>query len=484
MRRWSLRRHKRRAPKADTGSYRLDPGPSDSFPTDGFRSQDLPQATPFSGAPTPVSALPSGYTTQPPTPGAWQPVAGFAPQPGGQDTGGFQPYVDPVATNPTGLAQRPPAKPAGDAWPETMEQFGLHLLTLAEQMRISLDELEADEADPDRLQQLYDVDHAVTRMRRASRDLRTLAGRGDEDISGADTSLLDVIRMAMSAIEHYTQVSVGRVADFAVTGYAADDVACLLAALLDNATRYSPGTVSVSAHLADGGSVLFRVEDTGIGFPMDAVEALNAVLAGDVPPLDAHSGRHTGFPVVHRIARKYAIDVRLAARSGPSTGTIVMITVPPQLLCELPIEPVGKPEPPVSRPPGNAVAVLPSARRESTPTPPKVDRQEGVPEKDAHTPGDAVAPADESVDESVDQAADQAVDQAADQAADEGESVDIGSLPRRESVSLRGTQEKPSRPEATARSPEDDAAARRSFADDLDAFSLGSQTSAGKGSTS
>ena len=70
---------------------------------------------------------------------------------------------------------------------------------------------------------------------------------------GTDTSLLDIVRMALSGIERYNQVTIGRVSDLAVIGYAADDVSCLIAALLDNATKYSPGAVTINVHLADAG---------------------------------------------------------------------------------------------------------------------------------------------------------------------------------------------------------------------------------------
>ncbi len=175
-------------------------------------------------------------------------------------------------------------------------------------------------------------------MRRASRDLRTLAGRSEEELAGFTTSLLDVIRMAISAIERYTQVTIGRVTDLAVLGYAADDIGSVMAALLDNATRYSPGTVTVSGHLLDDGGVMFRIEDTGIGMGADQVAALNAAFAGPVPDVDERTGRHTGFPVVHRIARKHSIGVRLASRPLPSSGTVAMVTLPPHLLCEVPAE--------------------------------------------------------------------------------------------------------------------------------------------------
>ena len=186
----------------------------------------------------------------------------FPGQPAASPQAGGVAVLTPAQPSAWQASAQPPAAPAaardvlaepglaelavrqGGSWPDICDQFGLHLLVLAEQLRASLDELESDEGDPERLRRLYQVDHAVTRMRRASRDLRTLAGRSEEELAGFTTSLLDVIRMAASAIERYTQVTVGRVTDLAVLGYAADDVGSLMSALLDNATRYSPGTVT------------------------------------------------------------------------------------------------------------------------------------------------------------------------------------------------------------------------------------------------
>ena len=165
-------------------------------------------------------------------------------------------------------------------------------------------------------------------MRLASRQLRTLAGRNEERQAGFTTSLVDVIRMATSAIEWYPQVSIGPVAELAVLGYAADDVATLMSALLDNATRYSPGMVTVSCHLLEEGGVMFRIEDTGLGIARDKVPRLNAAFAGPVPDVSESTARHTGFPVVHRIARKHSIGVRFASRRHPGTGTLAMVTAP------------------------------------------------------------------------------------------------------------------------------------------------------------
>lgn len=414
----------------------------------------------------------------------------------------------PVPTNPVAppisSTPPPPQVEEDEAWPEIMEQFGLHLISLAEQMRMSLDGLEADEDDPERLKQLYEVDHAVTRMRRASRDMRTLAGRAEDEMGGIDTSLLDVIRMALSGIERYNQVTIGRVSELAVIGYAADDVSCLIAALLDNATKYSPGTVTINVHLADAGDVLFRIEDTGIGIPERSVGRLNELFAGPIVELVSKSGSHTGFPVVHRIARKYDIDVRLATRPAPGNGMIAMVTVPAQLLCEVPVAPLGQAEPPRTSS-ASSVAVLPPAQRRRGPQPVPQAAPQPVPLEKRQTgpntgslriqhpvrrPAAQFAPPPSqqpSPDLSTDtmktsiplpaETGGTGETNETSAPAEQSGPVESAALPRREPVSLRS---KPADPEAAVgsqtaeASPEDQSAARHSFADDLDAFSLGS----------
>jgi hypothetical protein len=371
------------------------------------------------------------------------------PGPGGTAQPGAGPEAAPPADAAPAASWDPRAEQghadalprAGSPWPDICDQFGLHLLVLAEQLRTSLDELESDEGDPERLRRLYQVDHAVTRMRRASRDLRTLAGRSEEELAGFTTSLLDVIRMAASAIERYTQVTVGRVTDLAVLGYAADDIGALMAALLDNATRYSPGTVSVSGHLLEDGGVMFRIEDTGIGIGADQVAALNATLAGLVPDVDERTGRHTGFPVVHRIARKHSIAVRLAARPQPSSGTVAMVTLPPHLLCEVPAEEAQR-RPAQAAGPSVQQVVRPSA---------VTDLSRGEPTR-PHQPPPWEPP----------------------ELPDREQPRLPGELPRRERASLRGDEPRPEpREQPPVPSAEQQSAARRAFAEELSAFTLG-----------
>jgi len=491
MTRWSLRRRRGGTRNAER-EYR----PVTAEPVAGRPSTAEPAHQPPAGQPAGQSADQplAGHPGSSPQAGAWfQPGWGRPGQPGsgqygaeqygagqyaGNLLGGGQamngaavlaPVQQPASVQPLAQGLAPVRTPEsapnqardaaawpvraeaagqrrGGAWPDICDQFGLHLLVLAEQLRTSLDELEADEGDPERLRRLYQVDHAVTRMRRASRDLRTLTGRSEEELAGFTASLLDVIRMALSAIERYTQVTIGRVTDLAVLGYAADDIGSVMAALLDNATRYSPGTVTVSGHLLDDGGVMFRIEDTGIGMGADQVNALNAAFVGPVPDVDERTGRHTGFPVVHRIARKHAIGVRLASRPLPSTGTVAMVTLPPHLLCEVPPED------------GQRRPAAPTGTPAHQPTPRPIvvpDLPRGEPTREH-----------------------QVVHWEPPELPDRDQQRPTGDLPRRERASLRGDEPRPQPQEpAVAQTPGQQAAARRAFADELSAFSLGADDS-------
>jgi Histidine kinase-, DNA gyrase B-, and HSP90-like ATPase len=407
----------------------------------------------------------------------------------------------PADTQPI-KRQQAPARRDG-AWPEICDQFGSHLLVLAEQVRASLNVLEAGEDDPERLKRLYQVDHAVTRMRLASRQLRALAGRDDGRLAGFTTSLLDLIRMASSAIEWYPEVSVGPVVELAVPGYAADDVATLLSALLDNATKYSPGTVTVSCHLLQEGGVMFRIEDTGIGIGRDKVRRLNAAFVGPVPEVDESTARHVGFPVVHRIASKHSIGVRFASRRPPATGTLAMVILPPQLLCAIPAQPAPRP-PAAAEPPGPPTAAAePAAPPTAAGALPELPRRErsglvetasaetvSVPTVSVPTASVQAAPLETAPLETAPPAmspdavpaeaaspemmSPEAVSPEA-LSAEQDHDVRPCELPRRAPASLGGDEQRPAEaaPPSSSSPPPQQAAARNAFADELSAFSQG-----------
>lgn len=208
-------------------------------------------------------------------------------------------------------------------------------LNLVDSLLAQLEDMEANEGDPDALARLYQLDHLAARLRRNAENLRVLAGHDAGSAASVPSPLVDVIRAAMSSIKQYPRIDIGRVAALAVVDFAADDLSRLLAELLDNAASHSPPTskVAVGAHLTEEGGVLLRIEDAGIGLPADRLEALNARLAG-APRLDSGSIEHMGLAVVRRLAGKHGIRVRLERRV--IRGTTAAVLLPARLVCETP----------------------------------------------------------------------------------------------------------------------------------------------------
>ncbi|MFD0822522.1 sensor histidine kinase, partial [Micromonospora zhanjiangensis] len=246
----------------------------------------------------------------------------------------------PDRHRPPDLAGRPDnggsSGGGGEFWREIAEQYALRVMAAAYLIGEDLDAVEADERDPARLERLYRIDHANSRIRRQAENLQVLAGRKVDDAGRQVTTLIDVIRASTSTIEHYQRVAVSRVAELAVVEFAADDVIRLLTELLDNATRFSPpkSIAAVSATLTESGSVLIRIEDQGIGLRPEQLDRINAMLAGQLDPLRGGSAAHLGLAVVQRLSLAHRIGVRLHQRHG--AGTLVTVVLPESVLCAPP----------------------------------------------------------------------------------------------------------------------------------------------------
>ncbi|MCK9901951.1 hypothetical protein CC117_24210 [Parafrankia colletiae] len=222
-----------------------------------------------------------------------------------------------------------------DALAAICADIALRDLNLVDLLLSQLEEMEAKEEDADRLAELYRLDHLAARLRRNAENLRVLAGHDASEDTADSTALVDVVRAAMSSIDHYSRVVIGRVVSLGVIGFAAEDVGRVLSELLDNATRSSPPTapVRVGVHLTESGSALLRVEDDGIGFPPERLAQINERLAGE-PVLDDDAVRHMGLAVVHRLAIRHGLRTWLDTRQPH--GTTASVLIPPGLICELP----------------------------------------------------------------------------------------------------------------------------------------------------
>ncbi len=194
-----------------------------------------------------------------------------------------------------------------------------------------LDRIERGEEDPDRLAELFQLDHLATRMRRNDENLLVLAGADSTRIQRDAAPMLDVLRAAQSEVEHYTRVEFGMIdRDIELAAHAVNDVVHLVAELFDNATAFSPpdAPVIVEARRV-GDRVVLLVEDRGIGISHDQLMDLNERLANP-PMVDVAVSRMMGLVVVARLAGRLGVKVEL--RPARERGTIADVTLPSGVL--------------------------------------------------------------------------------------------------------------------------------------------------------
>jgi signal transduction histidine kinase len=198
---------------------------------------------------------------------------------------------------------------------------------LIERVARTIDSLEQDEDDPDRLSSLFSIDHMVTRMRRNSENLLLLAGHEGARKWSDPVSVADVARAATSEIEHYSRVVLNIQPGVAVNGSAVSDIVHLLAELIENATLYSPTdtTVRVSGHELPSGGVLIEITDKGIGVPEERLAEMNWRLQS-TPAIDVSVSRHMGLFAVARLAERHGVQVRL--RPASPEGLSVLVWLP------------------------------------------------------------------------------------------------------------------------------------------------------------
>jgi signal transduction histidine kinase len=202
---------------------------------------------------------------------------------------------------------------------------------LVDRLINQLDRLERGEEDPDRLAELFQLDHLATRMRRNDENLLVLAGADSTRVQREPASLMDVLRAAQSEVEHYTRIEFGVVdRDLEVAAHAVNDLVHLIAELFDNATAFSPpeSQVVVEARRVGDRAVLY-VEDRGLGLSAQQLAEINERLAK--PPLvDVAVSRMMGLVVVSRLAARHGVKVEL--RPATERGTIADVTLPASVL--------------------------------------------------------------------------------------------------------------------------------------------------------
>ena len=203
--------------------------------------------------------------------------------------------------------------------------------SLIERLARTIDSLEQNEEDPDRLSYLFSMDHLVTRMRRNSENLLLLAGHDSARKWSEPVSLADVARAATSEIEQYARVGLSVQPGVAISGQAVSDVVRLLAEIIENATIFSAKDtqVRVSAQELTSGGVLIEVSDSGVGISDARLAEMNLRLINP-PVIDVSVSRHMGLFAVARLAERHGVRVRL--RASTPQGLTALVWLPDNLI--------------------------------------------------------------------------------------------------------------------------------------------------------
>ncbi len=213
--------------------------------------------------------------------------------------------------------------------------------TLVNQQLALIESLEQDEEDPQRLEQLFSLDHLATRMRRTAESLVILGGTEGRTAGFEELSVSDVIHAAVSEVQDYQRVRIDAAPDRLIVGRAASDVVHLMAELIDNALSYSPpgSPVTIQAGEEDG-RVEIEIIDNGLGMAGDALaQANDALKTGGEVTVD--TARRMGLFVVSRLAEEHGLKVKLR-RNSNGGGIIASILLPPSVLVsDAPVEHVS-----------------------------------------------------------------------------------------------------------------------------------------------
>ncbi|WP_431874804.1 sensor histidine kinase [Amycolatopsis sacchari] len=198
-----------------------------------------------------------------------------------------------------------------------------------------LEGLESQERDPQRLDELFRLDHLATRLRRNGENLQVLAGGTPARRDTGPVSMVELLRGATSEVKDYRRVSLVNVPNGAVRSEAAADVVHILAELLENATRFSPPEekVYLTADRGSDGGLLVEVVDNGLGMTPEDLDAANQRL-GSSDTVSPETARRMGLFVVGRLAARHGVTVRLRPTMTVAgrTGVTASVHLPGELI--------------------------------------------------------------------------------------------------------------------------------------------------------
>lgn len=188
-----------------------------------------------------------------------------------------------------------------------------------------LDELRSTAKTPELLDNLGAASSVAEQLRRNVETVLLLAHAESTRRLAALTSLSDVVRGALAAVEDYERFELVFRHDPPVKGEFVLPTSHVVAELVMNASQFSErGSPIVASATATDSGVELRVVDSGAGMAEDELAVANARLAGVVS--GQSSSHRVGLFLAGRLAEHIGASVRLSR--GSNGGTVATVELP------------------------------------------------------------------------------------------------------------------------------------------------------------
>jgi signal transduction histidine kinase len=229
---------------------------------------------------------------------------------------------------------------------ESLANLGRRNQNLVRRQLGFISEFEREELDPTALANLFELDHLATRMRRNAESLLVLVSESSPRRWAKPLAVTEVVRAALSEVEDYRRAALRRMDEVAITGSMVNELAHMLAELLENALAFSPPDLEVEVYGRKLGSkYMLAVVDHGVGMSREQLDRANARLRGEEDFIVAPT-RFLGHYVVGQLAQRLGVEVELTV--SPVNGIVARLLLPEELLTT---EDASPPVPPVVRKP-------------------------------------------------------------------------------------------------------------------------------------
>ncbi|MDT7729319.1 MAG: hypothetical protein QOI21_5895 [Actinomycetota bacterium] len=226
---------------------------------------------------------------------------------------------------------------------ESLANLGRRNQNLVRRQLGFISEFEREELDPTALANLFELDHLATRMRRNAESLLVLVSESGPRRYAKPLAVTEVIRAALSEVEDYRRAALRRVDEIQITGSMVNELAHMLAELMENALTFSPPDLEIEIYGRKLGSkYMLAVVDHGVGMTREQLEQANARLRGEEDFIVAPT-RFLGHYVVGQLAQRLGVEVELTV--SPVNGIVARLLLPEELLATEPVVRPAKPSP-------------------------------------------------------------------------------------------------------------------------------------------